>query len=200
MPAFIGIIASIDMLRDRLNRFFDTARSSGIRMASYYSAKIIAYMLIEFTILLIAEFLNISVYCLRTDGLASYTAYTIPESFGLAFLRVFVFSLNALPIYTALAVSFALISKSPIVGITANIAVSMSKYIILYPMTFFSDYIFPVPYNIVTFFGYYKAHAPEYMVVHIPVTDVVISYAYGFAISAVLFTIGYLWLKKLQDK
>lgn len=76
----------------------------------------------------------------------------------------------------------------------------MSNIFIQYTMTYFGDYVHPVADNIYTFFGYYSTHAAKQAVVDIPVTAVLISYAWGFAITAALLVTGYLRLRRLNDK
>ena len=200
IPLLLGIIASVDILRDRKNRFFDIERASGISIFKYYSAKLSAYMLLGFCTLLALSFLYLFVYCLRTDWLAVYTDYTVAESFWLIFVRVVFYGFNSIPFYTAVAVCVSILTLSSTAGIIASVIVAFSNFFIQYAMTYFGNFIYPVADNIYTFFGYYKAHAPAQAVVHIPAADVVISYTWGFAITAALLTIGYLRLRKLNDK
>lgn len=157
-------------------------------------------MLLGSCTLLALSFLYLFVYCLRTDWLAEYTDYTVAESFWLVFVRVVFYGFNSIPFYTAVAVCVSVLTLSSTAGIIASVIVAFSNFFIQYAMTYFGNFIYPVADNIYTFLGYYKAHAPAQAVVHIPAADVVISYTWGFAITAALLTIGYLRLRKLNDK
>ena len=200
IPVLSGIIASVDILRDRKNHVFDIELTAGSSVLKYYFAKISAYILLGFCELLALSFLYLLVYCLRTDWLAAYTDYTVAESFWLVFQRVVFYGLNAIPVYTASAACISVLTQSSTMGIIANTVFAMSNIFIQYTMTYFGDYVHPVADNIYTFFGYYNTHAAKQAVVDIPVTAVLKSYAWGFAITAALLVIGYLRLRRLNDK
>lgn len=199
IPVLCSVVAGMDILRDRKNRCLDVCKCTGLKTRHYYIGKISAYMLLGFLAEIIYAYILLSVYLPKYNWLEGY-AYTIPESVWLVFARVVILSLSTIPIYTALSVCIALSTRTPVFGIVFTIAFSNLKYFIEYRMSYFGYFIYPVPINITIFAVFFQNHAPEYMVMHIPVTDIVISYAWGFAIAAVLFAIGYFQLKKLTDR
>ena len=199
IPVLCSVVAGMDILRDRKNRFLDVCKCTGLKARQYFIGKISAYMLLGFLAEIIYAYLLLSIYLPKHNWLEGY-AYTIPESVWLVFARVVILSLSAIPIYTALSVCIALSTRTPVFGIVFTIALSNLKYFIEYRMSYFGYFIFPVPINILTYATFYKVHAPEEMIFYVPAADVLISYAYGFAIAAVLFAIGYLRLRRLNDK
>ena len=199
IPVLCSVVAGMDILRDRKNRFLDVCKCTGLKARQYFIGKISAYMLLGFLAEIIYAYLLLSIYLPKHNWLEGY-AYTIPESVWLVFARVVFLSLSVIPIYTALSVCIALSTRSMVPGIVVTIVFSNLKYFIEYWLSYFDKYIYPVPFSITAFSIFYKTHAPEEMILHIPIFDVVISYVWGFAISAVLFSIGYIRLKILTDR
>lgn len=199
VPIFLGVVISVDILRDRKNAFFDIEKGTNLKSRQYFIGKTAAYLLFGFIMTIVAVYGHYIIYYFRTGGLEN-TAYTVPESIWLTFERTVFYGLNAIPVYTALAMCIALLSCSSIIGIVGTLAVAMSSFMIQYHGTYFGNYIYPVTDNITNYFYFHNTHVRPEAVVYTDPKVVFISYAYGFAIAAVLFTVGYIRLKKLNDK
>ena len=197
VPVFVGVISSVDILRDRKNRFLDTCRCAGLSMRRYYVGKIGAYMIMAFFAEMLFAYVWL-VYYLALFGCPS--GYTVSESIGLVFERVAFCSLSSVPVYTALAVCTVLLAKDSSAGIISVIVFSNLVYLVEYRMTYFGDFIYPIPEKIAYYFYFVHTHALPEAVIHVELIDVLISYAWGFAIAAVLFITGYLRLRRLNDK
>lgn len=201
VPVLCSVVAGIDILRDRKNRFLDVCKCTGLKTRQYFIGKISAYMLLGFFAETAYAYLRLMIFLFKYNWLEGY-AYTVSESVWLVFVRVVFFSLSSVPIYVAHSVCIALSTRSTTIGIVFSILFANLFYFLgtEYRLSYFGNYIYPVPLNILTYFTFYKTHAPEEMIVHIPISDVVISYIWGFFLFALLLAIGYLRLRRLNDK
>ena len=199
VPIFTGLVVCVDVLRDRNNAFYDIQKGTNMKPRQYFVGKISAYLLLGFAMEFISAYAHLIIYFLRIEGWAS-SPYTFPEAIWLTFVRAFFYGLNSIPIYISLAFCASMLTHSSIAGIVATLAVSTSMFIINYFMTYAGDYIYPVTFNIQTYFYFLNTHAPQEMVGDIPLKDVMISYAYAFAITAALLAVGYLKLRRSNDK
>lgn len=203
VPTFLGLVICVDILRDRKNFFFDIQKCSTLKTRQYFIGKICAYILFGFLITFISAYAHLLIYLLRYvfpyDGWQN-SPYSIPETLWLTFVRAFFYGLNSIPVYTAIAFCVALVTHSSIAGIVGTLAVSTSSFIMNYHLTYFGNYVYPVTDRIMEYFYFHNTHAPQEAINDIALKDVFISYAWGFAITAVLLAIGYVGLKKLKDK
>ena len=203
VPTFLGLVICVDILRDRKNFFFDIQKCSTLKTRQYFIGKICAYILFGFLITFISAYAHLLIYLLRYvfpyDGWQN-SPYSIPETLWLTFVRAFFYGLNAVPVYTALAFCVTMLTHSSIAGIVATLAVSTSSFIMNYHLTYFGNYVYPVTDSIMEYFYFHNTHAPQEAINDIALKDVFISYAWGFAITAILLAIGYVGLKKLKDK
>ena len=203
VPTFLGLVICVDILRDRKNFFFDIQKCSTLKTRQYFIGKICAYILFGFLITFISAYAHLLIYLLRYvfpyDGWQN-SPYSIPETLWLTFVRAFFYGLNSIPVYTAIAFCVALVTHSSIAGIVGTLAVSTSSFIIQYHGTYIGNYVYPVTDNVTTYFYFLNTHAPEEAVVHTEPKAALISYAWGFAITAALLVIGYLRLRRLNDK
>lgn len=203
VPTFIGLVVCVDLLRDRKNAFYDIQKGTTMKTRQYFVGKLCAYLLLGFIMAVISAYAHMLIYLMRNvfpyEGWQD-SRYTIWEVIWLTFERAFFYGLNSIPIYTALAFCVSMLTHSSIAGIVSTLAVSTSSFIIIYPQTYIGNYVYPVTDKIFDYFYFQHTHAPEEAITHIELQDVFISYAYGFAIAAVLMILGYLRLRRLNDR
>lgn len=203
VPTFIGLVVCVDLLRDRKNAFYDIQKGTTMKTRQYFVGKLCAYLLLGFIMAVISAYAHMLIYLMRYvfpyEGWQD-SRYTIWEVIWLTFERAFFYGLNSIPIYTALAFCVSMLTHSSIAGIVSTLAVSTSSFIITYHQTYFGNYVYPVTDNIMVYFYFHNTHAPQEAINDIALKDVFISYAYGFAITAVLLVVGYFGLRRLNDK
>ena len=193
VPVFIGITASVDIMRDKKNKAFDIIKTTSLKTHQYFFAKVFAYLLMGFICELALSYGHFIIYYFIVDRMEGYD-YSVLESVWMIFLRAAVFALNSVPIYVSVAVAASLITSSSIAGITSCVALVAYGIIGMpyFTRTFLGDYVFPVADHIENYMYFYKTHLFPEDILYIPVSNVLVSFAIEAAICIVLFSLGYI--------
>ena len=197
VPVFIGVTASVDIMRDKKNKAFDILKATPVKMYQYYFAKVFAYMFMGFICELALSYGHFTVYYFIVDRMEGYD-YGVLESVWMIFLRAAVYALNSVPIFVSTAVAASLISGTSIAGIVSCVGIVAYGIIGMpfFTRTFFGNYVFPVADHIENYMYFYKAHLPSSEMIDTAFSDVVISFAVGAAICIPLLAAGYTALRR----
>lgn len=197
VPVFIGITASVDIMRDKKNKAFDIIKTTSLKTHQYFFAKVFAYLLMGFICELALSYGHFIIYYFIVDRMEGYD-YGVLESVWMIFLRAAVYALNSVPIFVSTAVAASLISGTSIAGIVSCVGIVAYGIIGMpfFTRTFFGNYVFPVADHIEKYMYFYKAHLPSSEIIDTAFSDVVISFAVGAAICIPLLAAGYTALRR----
>lgn len=211
IPVFIGVISSIDILKDRKNGFLDITKTTNIRLIQYFFGKIFAYMLFGFLLTFIVSFANYLIVPLISSEMPDHD-YSNWQLVYFLFVKTLLQSIPVVLVFTALGVCVSLLTKSTIAGIVATIFYTALQYLIAYSGSmlsheFFIWNIYKVPQIITTYVYYWDGfgYNDKYF------SDFSLNYVNGFsptlpafgitgAIAITLFSIAFLRLRRLNDK
>ena len=196
VPIFTGLIASVDIMRDKKNNTFDIVKTTSIKTRQYYFGKITAYLIMGFICELTLSYGHFTVYYFIFDRMTGYE-YGVLESIWMIFLRAMVYALNSVPIYASLAIAASLITSSSITGIVSCVAVVAYGIIGMpfFTRTFFGNYVFPVADHVENYMYFNTPHLAPEDVIYIPVSKVLISFSIEAAICTVLLITGYISIR-----
>ena len=211
IPIFIGVISSVDILRDRKNSFLDITKTTGTRLFQYFFGKILAYMLLAFLLTYIVSFANLIIVPLISKEMPIHD-YSAWQLVYFLFVKTLLQSIPVVLVFTALGVCVSLLTKSTTAGIVATMIYAVLQYLISYSgvmlsLEYFMWHIYKVP-QIITMYVYNWdkfGYSDKYF------SDFSLNYANGFsptlsafgitgAIAAALFLIAFVRLKHLNDK
>ncbi len=208
IPVFISAIASVDIMKDRKNRFIDIAATSSTGRFTYYSAKISAYLAIGFGVMFLLSYLNFFIDYFKYDMLTNME-YTLPECLWMIAIRCFGYSLAVIPVYISLSVCASLLFRTSVTGVVFSIVyVFTGRYIIPtlhyglinYESIFVAEYIYHLPQRIFDYFYCLNTRAqPGTADPHVTIPQLMLSYAILACICVVLLTAGYLAYRKQTD-
>ena len=203
MPIFIASVASLDIMKDKKNRFIDLTATSGTGRLTYYSAKICAYLAIGFGVMFLLSYLYFFIDYFKYDMLANME-YTLPECLWMLAIRCFGYSLAVIPVYISLSVCASLLFRSSVAGIVSGTTYVFARYILLFTIRMDSgiipEYIYHLPLKIMIYFYCLNTRAqPGTAESTATLPEVILSYTILACICAVLLTAGYLAYRKQTD-
>ena len=208
VPLFISVVASVDIMKDKKNRFIDIASISGTGRIAYYSSKICAYLTVGFGVTFFLSYLYFFVEFFRFDMLADLE-YTLPECLWMIAIRCFGYSLAVIPVYISLSVCASLLFRTSVTGVVFSIVyVFTGRYIIPtlhyglinYESNFVAEYIYHLPQRIFDYFYCLNTRAqPGTADPHVTIPQLMLSYAILAGICVVLLTTGFAAYRKQTD-
>lgn len=201
VPIFMAVITSVDILRDKKNRFKDIVEISDTSRIKYYLSKIGVYMTIGFAMSFLLSFTLLFVRYFKYDMLEGID-YTLTECLWLVLVRWLAYSTPVLLTYISLSTCVTLVFNSAVSGIVVCIAYAFAKYPIFdlrMPGNFAFEYIYHLPRQISTYFYFWHNKARKEAIVPIELSNVIKSYMLIFAISFVLFAVGFVLYKRQKD-
>lgn len=171
IPLMVTTLASVDLMRDRKNKFYDIISTTRGSKTTYYVSKICAYLTVGFGINLIATIGYYIRILLLTDGL-SETGYGTGEWLCMLLVRWLVFTATAIIPYVGLAAAVTMLFRRSIAGIGVGVVVVFLQAIApplfryfdasagIYKDTFFFLSLYPIPWHVFTWLHANGTHAP----------------------------------------
>ncbi len=200
VPIFMSVIVSVDILRDKKNRFLDITNVSGKSQNVYYFSKICAYIIIGFALSFLLIFSFFFIRYFQYDALGGID-YTLPECLGLLLIRWLAYSFPVLLIYISLSVFITLICFSSVAGIVVSTAYAIIHYFIFDFVgdSFINNYIYHIPNKIEYYFYFLNTKAPLEAIIDVKVLEVLLSYSLVMLLSGILFSVGFVVFKHQKD-
>lgn len=200
IPIFISVITSVDILKDKKNKFKDILTVSGTSQWKYYISKIVSYLSVGLVLSFLLSFLFFFIRFFQYDMLSGID-FSLAECLWLLNVRWIAYSIPVLTVYISLSVCTSLACRSATVGIVISTAYAFARYMIpwLRLEHFVSDYIYHLPNKILIYFYFLNTKAPPETVVHVELLQVITAYAIIAVISGLLFGVGYAVYKRMAD-
>ena len=200
IPIFLSVIASVDILKDKKNRFRDILTVSGTSQWKYYCSKIAAYLSVCLAVSFVLSYAFFLIRFFQYDMLSGID-YSLAECLWLLCVRWIAYSIPVLTVYVSMSVCISLMCRSAAIGIVLSVAYAFAKYMIpwLRLEHFLSDYVYHIPTKIINYFYFLNTKAPPAAVVHVELLQVIAAYAIILAISGILFSAGYVTYKRMVD-
>ena len=129
IPIFLAVIASVDILKDKKNRFRDILTVSGTSQWNYYCSKIAAYLSVGFALSFVFSYSFFFIRFFQYDMLRDID-YSLAECLWLLFVRWIAYSIPVLTVYVSLSVCTSLACRSAAIGIVLSVAYAFAKYMI----------------------------------------------------------------------
>ena len=215
MFMFISVISSVDIMRDRRNRLEDILRCTQLGAGEYLLGKISAYLTLGTTVWAFCTAGYWAIYVFMTAGkLAMYYYDDVLEVAWMTLQRIAAMAIPSLTLYIGIAVSASIITGKSLFGILAGLVFTNLRIIpgILYNpepyvlktgeiFTFFGQYIYPISNANADFwyFRHIKRVSEEILWNRDHPNagrDFAVTVALTFGISAFLFTVSWLKLKR----
>ena len=206
VPLTIGVVAGIDILRERKNKCCDIQTVSGKHAFVRYTAKLITYVILAFVLSLIISFSVFFVIWYGYGRGVNFPDYTVTETLYLLFVRVIGYAIPVILQYVALTTTVCLIFKSSAMGICCSVFYCFFTLVIPGQLfhTAFRYYFYSVPHIIDYFFACWHIKPdpinilPEYVTG--PLTKpVILSYALIFGVCCTLLVMDYFLYKNTKD-
>ena len=206
VPLTIGVVAGIDILHERKNKFCDIQTVSGKHAFARYLAKLLTYVFLAFVLSFVISF---SAFFLTWYGYGrsvNFLDYTVAECLYLLLVRVIGYATPVILQYITLTVTVCLIFKNSALGICSSVFYCF--FVLVIPgqlqYTFFRDYFYSVPEQLYHFFACWHIKPdpinilPEYVTG--PMTKpVILSYALIFGVCLTLLVLDYFLYKNTKD-
>lgn len=202
VPLFVSVVASVDILGDARKRFKDIVSISGVSQLKYYCSKICAYISVGLASSFVLSFAYFLIRFFQYDMLKGID-YSLAESLWMLAVRWFAYSMAVIPVYVSLSVCASLLCRSSIPGIVLPTAYIFIRYLpidaIRIDGNFLCDYVYHLPRKILLFFYFFHTKARPVAIIHVGISEVVLSYTILACICVVLLTAGYLAYRKQTD-
>lgn len=121
LPLTIGVVAGIDILRERKNKCCGIHTVSGKHALARYLAKIITYVVLAFVLSLVISFSAFLIIWYGYGRSANFSDYTVAECLYLLLVRVIGYAIPVILQYVALTVTVCLIFKNSALGICSSV-------------------------------------------------------------------------------
>ena len=206
VPLTIGVVAGIDILRERKNKCCDIQTVSGKHAFVRYTAKLITYVILAFVLSLIISFSVFFVIWYGYGRGVNFPDYTVTETLLLLLVRVIGYAIPVILQYVALTTTVCLIFKSSATGICCSVFYCFFTLVMPDQLfhTAFRYYFYSVPHNIYYFFACWHIKPdpinilPEYVTG--PLTKpVILSYVLIFGVCLTLLVLDYFLYKNTKD-
>jgi len=217
MWLFISIIASVDILKCKRNRFIDIETAAPSGKHSIFAGKILSYFSLSLILWLILSFLRMGLYYVHAAGKVDQI-YGFGETVWMMLQRCFVIATPLLALYLSTSVFTAVYLNNTVFGIIASVILNFTVHIpgcivttnwrsfgFFDIYTFFGKYIYQPSVGITFYWNFHDIKNKQEEIGWMreypnAFENFVISEIVTLLIAALLIILSYIKYKRIRDK